>query len=254
MIPIKIDISNPIDRYNLDSSQAAELASLVTTGLANSYANNMISIAKRELNSTRKMFVNGIRVVPLSKYACAVDLIGVMPNAITFGMSPFDMKVGFAKSSKKVSKKGGGWYLTIPFRYANPNAVASSDVFSGVMPPAIYNLAKMLRSGLQGKNYLKKTDLPAPYDESKFRPAMNVGLESVGQYDHKAPQFAGLTKSGKGNNIQYNTFRRVSDKTDPGAWMHKGLQAKNIHLEAFKNMNIGDETKVIIDSYLDSLK
>lgn len=252
MIPIFINISSPVDNYGLDSGQTAELAALVTVGLANSYANNMISIAKKELHSTRKMFTDGIRVVQLSKFSCAVDLIGVMPNAITFGMSAFDMKLGFSKSTKKVTKKGGGWYLTIPMRYANPNAVASSQVFSGVMPPEIYKLARQLQSGVQGRNYLKKEDLPAPYDENMFRPAVGDGLAGITN-ESKSPQFAGLTKSGSGNNTQYSTFRRVSDKTDPSAWLHKGLAAKNIHLRAFDLMNIGDESKIIIDSYLGNL-
>lgn len=253
MLPVKIDISNPIDRYSLSESQAADMAAMVTVGLANIYANNMIELAKKELNSTRKMFVNGIKVVQLSKYACAVDLIGVMPNAITFGMSPFDMKDGFSKSAKRVSKKGGGWYLTIPMRWANPNAIASSQVFSGTMPPEIYNLAKRLQSGITGKDTLRTGDLPAGFDDSKFRPAMQVADEVREQYDHKSPMFAGLQKSGSGKNTQYSTFRRVSDKSDPNSWMHSGIIAKNIHIKAYEMMSIGDEAKRIIDSYLDGI-
>ena len=180
MIPIKVKLTNVVDLYNLSEAQATELASLVTMNLANVYANGMIALAKTRLNQTRKMFVNGIRVFEISKHQAGVELIGVMPNAITMGMSPFDMKVGFSKSPKRKAKKKGGWYLVIPFRYANPNAVASSTVFSGVMPVEVYNVAKMLRSG----GSLKSSKLPHGFDANKFRPAIETAAGIVTQYDH----------------------------------------------------------------------
>lgn len=239
-----------IDGYNLSESQAAELANLVTSGLANICANNMIALAKIRLTKTRKAFVDGVRVFEVSKYQSGVELIGFLPNAVTFGMDAFDMKLGFGKSIKRKQKKNGGWYLTIPFRYANPNAVASSTVFSGVMPPAVYNVAKLLKSGGRG---LSKSALPSGFDEAKVRPAVEVAGTVIPEYVHKAPQFQGLQKGGKSNNSQYNVFRRVSDKSDPNSWIHSGIVPKNIHIDALSQMDIRKETSVIVDRYLDQI-
>ncbi len=249
MIPVKVNISNIIDSFDLSESQASDLANRVTYHLANVYANNLISLAKTKLHSTRKQFVDGINVIQLSKHKSAVELTGFIANAVTLGASPFDMKAGFMKSAKAKAKKGGGWYITVPFRMATPNTVATSSLFSAVMPPEIYNLAKGLKQG----RGLQRTSLPADFDERKMRPAKEVAGTVLPEYQHKSPMFEGVTKTGKGGHSQYGTFRRVSDKSDPASWLHSGFEAKNLHIDAQTMMNVGAEVKMIVDKYLDSV-
>lgn len=248
MIPIKIDISSVIDKFNLDQTQSDQLANAVVKRISGAFAQAMAASAKRKLKSPQA-FIDAIKVSLISNNKASVELIGFLANAQNEGKSPFDMKIGFGNSAKRKHKKDGGWYLTIPFRIATPNAVATSSIFSGKMDNSVYNLAKKLNV----RQSLPKGSLPSAHSDTKFRPAIETTDGRFEAYKHKAPLLEGLTKTGGGGNSQYMTFRRVSDKSDTDSWIHTGIIAKHIHLDAMKDLDIGSETKMVIDKFLDQL-
>ncbi|NCU26265.1 hypothetical protein EOM86_06025 [Candidatus Nomurabacteria bacterium] len=237
---IKIDISNPIDKFHIAEDVVPDLLDHVAFSLADAHVRGIKADAKSKLNQTRQAYLDGLSLKRIGSGKYVVELTGFMPNAIEFGIPSFDMKDGFKKSKKAHEKKDGGWYLTIPFRHANPSALASSTVFSGVMPRDIYQAVSKIPKG----KGLGKTDLP---------PAHRTVQESMTGYTHKAPIYQGLMASVVNNHTTYTTFRRVSDKSDGDSWFHSGLPAYSIAQGALSKINIGMETKRAVDIFLDKI-
>ena len=172
--------------------------------------------AQNKLKATRTDYLLGLSfnsiVYPLDSdgFIGSVQLDGKFPNMLESGFGPFDMKVGFGKSSKVSRTKGGGWYLTIPYRHSTPN---SNGSFGAPMPKAVYNVAKKLAPGasmsVKGGNRTSWTG-----------------------YKHKNNVYDGLqriVKSYQGTNqSQYYTFRRVSNNSDPTSWWHPGFTGVRI--------------------------
>ena len=166
--------------------------------------------AQNRLKSTRADYLMGLSfnsiIYPLDSdgFVGSVQLDGKLPNMIEEGFKPFDMKIGFGKSNKVSRTKGGGWYLTVPFRHSTPN---SNGSFGAPMPKSVYNVAKKLapnaRMSVKGGNRTSWTG-----------------------YQHKNNIYDGLTRIVKSykntNQSQYYTFRRVSNNSDPMSWQHPG--------------------------------
>lgn len=167
-----------------------------------------VGIAQQKLRSSREDYIAGISEVTMTgPYNGYIELKGKFPNMLETGFTGFDMKTGFANSPKRKTSKTGGWYLTIPYRHRTSGSVAP-------MPKDINKEAKKLgdRESLSEKlvaslGYKRETS--------------HTG------YRWKNAKFDGLTRviktypSGM-KRSQYLTFRRVSEKTDPGAWAHPG--------------------------------
>ncbi len=128
---------------------------------------------------------------------------------IELGTSPWDMKVGFSKSDKKIEKTDGGWYLTIPMRHSTPG----SFMYGKPMPKDVYKNAKKLGH---------KQSLSYP----------GAGDKSWTGYQRKNKTYDGLTRIvksySKTTQSQYMTFRRVSDKSDPSSFWHPGFKGVKI--------------------------
>lgn len=168
-----------------------------------------ISEAQQGLKSTREAYLEGLNTIKVTAYNKGyIELTGKFPNMIETGYSSYDMKTGFSDSPKKIAKKGGGWYLTIPFRHSTNSKISQN------MPKDIFKEAKKLNPG------------------EKLTEALvsNLGYDkqtSWAGYRWKNSQYDNLVRivktydSGKTRG-RYMTFRRVSDKSDPSSWMHPG--------------------------------
>lgn len=172
--------------------------------------------AQRKLMSSRAQYLLGLDfdsiVYPYygNYYSGAVVLKGTLPNMIETGFAAFDMKIGFSKSQKRQTTKGGGWYLTIPIRHSTPGAF----MYGRPMPKNIYNQAKQLG------------------DRQRLRVNNGQGISWTG-YQHKNNIYDGMTRvkqqtSNGRNQSQYTTFRRASNKSDPASWMHPGYPGVKI--------------------------
>lgn len=224
MIPISVDISPIVDEFLVLSNSSQEFASYVVDRMAEDFMSNWENMVSSELGSTRQQYKRAMSLEKTSYNEVLISLLPVesgIPMMIEDGASEFDMKSGFSKSNKRKAKDGGGWHLTIPFRFATSEAVAESMVFSQKMPKPIEKIAKE-NDGEQ----ISKSQLPEQYKK--------LLTNKTSDYKHKSPIYEGIKRiqassSDKENRGNYISFRRVSDKTlddNPGAWVHPGFKAK----------------------------
>ena len=160
-----------------------------------------------------------------------VQLVGRMPNNFEFGMAGFDMKAvrpGWLGGAKAKTSKDGSKYVSIPFRhsttmsnlYSGKAALTRTHEIRGHVAWAArrYGLNKMTRVGKKIKTgptgRIPKTATVHPY------------LRGLTRYQTKTK---GITKSGKERGSStLVTFRTMSEKSDPGAWIHPGITGAKI--------------------------
>lgn len=228
MIPVSIDIDDFVAKSFLSEQEIKGFTSMLLDRLALKFQEDWIGVIGENLHSTRQEYMRGIFVdrpddnsivfgVTARKSRLAVDL--------ELGKNPFDEKEGLSKSSKKTMKKGGqGWYIRIPFRWAIPSSIGESGVFSGIMPMAIYKIAKSQSTPIQFRQ------LPSQFQRRGVRQTLMIGNKMIPAYQHKSPIFEGLVRyvDVRENRGQYMTFRTVSDVSDPNAFWHPGFKSYNL--------------------------
>jgi len=254
MEPIKIDFSQVADEFNLDKNTVKDLIDFVIKKLTARVAYNWETLARHTLHATRWEYIKSLKVGDMGPGTGYVKLIGILPNMIEQGASPFDMKIGFSRSKKaKIKVNGEGWYLTIPFRWATPGALAESEVFTGKMPDEIYQIVKSKPAG----KGLKVFDLPEEFRVRRTREMVVTKSSSFEAYQHKSPLAAGLVRlpniNPNVNQSTYMTFRRVSDLSDPDAFIHSGIIARNLSQKALETTNVPFEVQKSTDKFLHGL-
>ena len=252
------------DEFQLNDSQMSSLKAAILSEATNSVAEAWKSEARKGLHTTRDMYVRGIGVINSGRYTNVIVLNGSLANAMEMGRGAFNMKLGFKKSSKIEYSKNGGWYMSIPFRYAVPGSLGESSAFSGVLPSSIYELIRSfekdsVNSSGDTKTSLSAIDIPSDYATKGRRAEItNVSTNTTfGEYIHKSSQYEGLqrdTKTYEGaTQGQYNTFRRVSSNSDPNSWIHPGFTALNYAQNAINSANLDTVVNNTIDKFLSIL-
>lgn len=260
MIPVILDVSDIVEEFQLTPLQSTGLMEYTIKELTGTFARQW-SKAANSLKSSRKIYQNSIVIGDKGPFIGVVMLTNILPNMIENGAAPFDMKAGFSRGTKVKFKPQGGWYLTIPQRFAVPTALGESEVFSGVLPAAIYSIMKnrgSSQSNLGGKvkggNPLSLDEIPTEFQAPKSRPQIITKSRTYEEYQHKHSIYEGLTRAQKtyesSTSGQYITFRRASDKSDSNAWIHSGIAAKNLAEKALGAMNIEFEIDKAADTYL----
>lgn len=261
----RVDLSDVIDEFKLQAAAAGAMTQQVVDDVTTAVLVNWRAAAKRELNSTRNEYMRSIYMGEQSKSKNVLILRGTLPNMIEFGAQPFDLKDGFAKSSKAKRTKDGGWYLTIPFRWSTPGSIGENSAFSNSMPQDVHQLARQLRprSSNAGRSTsgqsLSAGSLPARHQTRGTRGAASNALtgQTFPAYQHKSPLLAGLQRNQQtyANSTQnsYSTFRRVSSKSDPNSWIHTGIQAHDLATKAFKATDFDTIVNNSVDRFLSSL-
>lgn len=253
---ITIDTKSLAQEFALSQNQIEKLVSSVIDGLTLKASERWKLIASQELSSTRDLYINSLIIGEEGPYIGYVMMVSKnpLPIMLEIGVQPFDMKEGFSHSSKIRIKKGSGWYLTIPFRFASSTSLGESSIFSGKLPKEIEILAKKLSP----KETLKINKIPEQYQIPKTREFLK-GKNKKGEevefktYIHKTSIYEGLqhTKlSGSERHNMYSSFRRVSDTSDFNSWIFPGLIAKNFRDKTLKSMDLFQEIDKLIDSYL----
>jgi hypothetical protein len=241
LVSVNIDISDFVNKWQLTIAQQDLFVYTVLDQLSFRFAEEWRAMAGQELKQTRQEYQQSIYVEKIDNQNVVVGLKGFLPNAVEQGLSAFDQKEGFERSAKKKQKKDGGWYLTIPFRFATPTALAESSIFSQILPQQVYQVAKQIL--INNQVQLTVSQLPGQYQQLKVRPeVMDRMGNSYDPYQHKSPIFAGLQRVEGGSEAtshgQYVSFRRVSDLSDPNAWIHTGIEAYNLADKALQNFDI----------------
>lgn len=252
MIPINVDTSGLAVEFGLSKEQIQQLITDVITGITKRAAKRWELVASQELGSVRDMYVKSLIVGSEGPYIGYVMLVSKnpLPLMIELGTSAFDMKEGFGKSQKIKIKKGGGWYLTIPFRFATAGALGENQIFSGKLPKKIDKLVK----NLAPEQSLKIKDIPKEFQTLKTRGKLLTPNKEFEVYTHKTSIYEGIQKTklpGSNRHTQYINFRRVSDKSDANSWIHPGFIAKNFKDKAIKSMDLFKEIDELIEEFLE---
>lgn len=257
-IPIIIDCSNLADEFSLSKGQVDDLIELTIKGVVGNFARNWDNQAKLSLNSTREMYRNALVTGFEGKRTGFVMLVGTLPNMIETGVGAFDMKIGFQNSMKVKQKKNGGWYLTIPFRSASSGALGESSVFASKLPEDIERIINGLKPKKSGEQALTKKDIPETYQPNTRQAITNYESKiTFPEYTNKSSIYEGVVKNKQtyenATQGQFIGFRRVSDKSNPNAFIHTGIKAYNLSQKAFQSTDINGIVDRTVDAYLVSL-
>lgn len=243
MVPVVIDISGVINRLSLYPEEVKGYSRYVLDTLGRRYMELWEKQVNDNLHQTRNAYKSGMRMEYLDEFNLVFVLegkgegkLGIM---LETGVAPFDIKDGFKKSSKAQHKKGGGWYLTIPFRFATSQAIAESSIFANQMPKPVENIAR------RSIRPLSVVDLPAEFQKKGVRKEIEQGAITIPEYQHKASVFVGIRRDVSRGQGHYMNFRRVSDRSDENSWIHKGFEPHNLMGKALEQLS--GELPALID-------
>jgi hypothetical protein len=256
MVPIHLDISEVVDEFNLSEGQAEALGSEIIDRIVAEYSRKWEGLVNDNLKQLRKLYKSAMYI---NRDSSTTVEFGLAPGedglalAIEEGKPPFDIKEGFKNSPKRKTTLGGGWYLTIPFRYATPTAVAESMSFQGKLPQEIFNIVKS-----NGGSRVRRSQLPEQFAQLGRRKALMTDKGVIPEYVHKSPKFEGLVRmdisSTKNENRGgYFTFRRVSNNSDVLSWIHPGFEARLFMDKALEASQIETVADMAIDNFLEQL-
>lgn len=230
MLKINIkDTRGVLKDFSIPDNFKRELSKQLQQTILQEMKNNIIDEASRTLKSSRQEYIDSVVVTSNS-----IELNGWLANSIEEGISAYDLKNGFSKSPKKKPSKKGGWYLTIPLPVGTPRQTQGTRMTWGVY-----------RAVLRGKKYDSGT--------SSQRPAfsvLNTGTVYPA-YQHRNPILQGInrraTPTGRST---YNTFRRVSNNSDPASWIHRGILPHRIFDKSWKKLDLQQIIQQVISSNL----
>lgn len=253
MSSVNIDIRELIEEFDFSKDEIKSLRELIAKTYVEAAYTRIQELAQNQLGGTRKAYLEGLQIVRDSQFTYSIKLNGMIPNMLEQGTPPFDMKIGFALSSK-VKYTGHGWYLTIPLLFRTTAAKSNSGYPGTIMPRTIYNLirAEKVRK-VVGNNEI--SILPASKVPERYAPkpksVINLLNNKAEQYIPKNSIFAGMvrTKDVSTGKSGYNTFRRVSNNSDPNSWIHPGINAYNFMDKALQDIDKQD----IVDTAIDLL-
>ena len=250
--PIKIDISDFVKQWQLTAEESDMFVYSVLDEIGVRFADQWRNEAGKVLKQTKQQYQRAIYIQKPDPQTLIVGLAGWLPNAVEQGLEPFDMKPGFRESNKKKYKKNGGWYVTVPFRFATSEALGESTVFANVMPGKVYEVAKTVLKDRQA--VLSVTQLPDEFRIKGVRPeVMNKQTGQVFKaYEHKDSIYEGMKNMGGQGHSQYMTFRRVSDLSDPLAWIHTGIRPANLLEKTLQNFPIASIVAQVKSDFLEN--
>lgn len=241
--PIIIDISDVVESNQLAQEQAEDLKRYVLDRITDEYMMKWNDLVNKGLHGTRQEYQKAMFVEYPDENSV---IIGLTPREsklalmIEDGWPSFDEKIGFKNSDKAKNKGTDKWYLTIPFRWATSEAVAESSVFSNQMPKPIQQLVKVATKPIT------EADIPV-----EFR---GKGSNPTSGYEHKYNVFHGLKRVEASSTTnekrgQYMSFRRVSENSDPGAFIHPGFKAKRFMEQALNDMDLSEVVDISMKQF-----
>lgn len=180
-----------------------------------------IQQAQQNLKTSRVDYIHGIQPVYQQGTLAMIDLLGTLPNMVEHGASGFDMRdtlLQFGDPGVRINKDGKK-YRSIPFRHQTPGTQAQGggqvmgDPYKDVVADSkalgrkIHKHAKKLKTGERLQKGL------APKLKPFHTNDIYAGMQRVQQPKAK----------GKGQ-VYYNTFRTISEDSDPVKWQHPGIE------------------------------
>jgi len=253
LVPFTINVSPLVQQYSLSREQVDTILDNVVKGVTARYAQALEINVQNNLHSTRQIFCNAIKVIDSGRLMgrVMIDYSNKLVEKLEEGSGPYDLKESLLSSPKAKMSKDGTRYITVPFRQGVPGTIGDSTAFSGTMPEDIYAVAKKMQS----KQSLSFNDLPKDYQQLQSREKIVSGDTVFEKYVHQSPIYQGLTKTTDPVTSQnsYHTFRRISDKSNPNAFIHPGFQAHDFMGKTLQSFRIDEVAGNLIDAQLDQL-
>jgi len=246
---LEFDVDQLSNDLFLDRREVEDLMDSATKAVTRSFAAVWEQEAVQQLRSTRQQYVNSLVVVDEGRLEGAVVLVGRLPNMVESGASEFDLKEGLLNSPKAKVGKEGQRYITVPFKVGAPGSL-SENFNGGVLPAEVHRVVKALPvDPATGKSRgTVKRDLPL-----KFQPPKVKSLSGGREYEHRNSVYEGVRKSvDRVGNVGYESFRRVSDNSDPLSWIHPGLEARHLAEAALAKFDVSSELGRAIDEWWSS--
>ena len=244
MLPISINTTDTIDEFSLTREQSQQMNRFILDSVVDSFVRKWEEEVDNSLHSTRAEYKKGIFQESPDERTI---IVGLTPRQSSLslmledGASQFDIKQGMENSDKRHLKAKGGWYISIPFRYATSEAVAESMSFSNKLPKPIEKLVKA------NSKPLEFNQIPDQYK--------SIGQNKTSGYTHKFNIYEGLHREEIGSGQKekrgaYMNFRRISDKSDKDAWIHPGFEALKLMEKSIDQIDIGNIVDYAIDEFL----
>lgn len=187
--------------------------------------------------------INEPGAVKMRARGFTLGLNGKLPNALEQGTPSFSIKDAMLKGP---TAKAQG-YVDVPFRHGAPG---SSSRVGGPTPKNDWDVMRQVvrsaqsaaRAAGMNKHQVQALQIRGPRK-----------MPTPPQPQHKVSLYADMLRVpktyAKGTGAQYLTFRRISEKSAPGSWIHPGLKGVAIFPRVMKDIQriaaevIADYTK-----------
>jgi hypothetical protein len=250
MLNFNVDLTEVAMEFDLQKEDISALCDYTLDRVVDEFVNKWESLIDSTLNSTRDEYKRAIYTDRPDDHTAIIGLVAresKLAIMLEEGADVFDEKFGFQNSSKKhIKKSGQGWYLTIPFRHATSESIMQLQT-----PSAGVSVIDLMKTGqtLSGDN------LPAPFNQIQTH-SIPLNNGTIITYKHKAHIYEGMhrrdiSSTQKEKRGGYFTFRRVSDKSDPAAFMHPGFAAHKFMDKVLQDSALGQAVDSAVQDWLD---
>ena len=266
-VPINIDLGGLVDEFQMTDAQVLQMTDDVVSRIAILFTKQMENEAQKVLHKTRNRYLRAIKMVNegWGRKAVILDMSDSLVAMLENGAEPFDMKAAMLASPKAKIGKNGKRYLTIPFRWAASGSLGESELFSFKMPVEIHKIAKQKKvtipiagGGFKAPG-ITFNEIPKPHDAQTSRAPISSAAGSLlfDEYLHRSNIYEGISKYQDGVTGQnvYRSFRRVSENSDPLAFIHPGIKRYDIFSKALDalDVNMENEMTIAVDNALSNM-
>lgn len=246
---------------NLSGATPTVLAALprvtrdIVVDLVWSIHSEILSLAQKRLTSSSDDYKRGLqepefsikRRLPSNPTTIAtIALVGWFPNAVENGWDGGDMKASLL-AGRNAKKGENGMYNTVPFRHMGAGATGRHGAPMGSQFAKAGTMTRE-ESARLGRRIMRMTSRAnmagstthASATATKWGDRLPAGTAPKLRKHHKTDIYAGMVRMDKdyksGSGTMRMTFRRVSEKSDPRAWIHPGIEGRHLFRDAAKEV------------------
>lgn len=256
MIDFTIDTLDLSEEFNLSRKDIDQLLEYTVKEVTFTFARLWETEARNKLKKSRSQYLRAIQIDSRGPFVGVAYLnpASWIANAVEIGADAFDIKQGLLNSPKAKTSSKGSRYITVPFRFATPQAIGDNELFSGIMPEDIYRAAmnqQKLADSDQGSKGLKLADIPSQYQIPKsaaLRKDVKHTQFQIAQGTKMTSIYEGLQREASGSG--WVNFRRVSDNSEEDSFQHPGIEPRDLATHALSGLDIPHIVDLSIDNFL----
>lgn len=214
-----------------------EMVNTIIPDIVEAVRDHIIVQAHQRLTTSEQDYVENVqpakyhypsgRIPPGANVTVAtIVLTGKIPNMIEQGWPGGDMKPFLLAGRNAKMTRGGIRYNTVPFRHGVPGVTGRN--FPAMGSAYRRQMGEEAAARL-GKRVYKAAKKLGPGERLPTPSGLAPKLRSI----HTTDIYAGMIREeGDARSVQYMTFRRVSDRSDPGKWIHPGFEGVKLFEDA----------------------